>query len=267
MFLETFFNPFRNRRGQTGSEGEDTQRQTGQQQEEKLLAGKYKNAEELEKAYKEQESGYDKLKNEINDMRSQLQQFQQMQQGEPFKKKEPEEDYSQYFDKDSLEIIKKISQEEAQKASREGLSGYEKMNKFQQGLIGGWQKAQSEFGSDYDFVVNGKPNPESELYKRAEEILGRKYTQKFPNGEVIFTTPDAHYLSVVEAYAQLAREGKSRKSSETSQDKRKRLSNLSGKGGQPSGKGKLTQEQYLALSDAEKDAYDRQGIETKLGGQ
>ncbi len=113
-------------------------------------------------------------------------------------------------------------------------------------------KALEEFGDEFEFAKNGKFNTGSPLYKLANEILTAKYAQFNPDGTFHrYATPDAEYLSTVEAYAIIAKRSK-----QQPPDKG-RLEAIQGRGSKASGVKKiLTYEEYNKLSETEKDTYD-----------
>jgi len=115
-----------------------------------------------------------------------------------------------------------------------------------------------EFGTEFDYVKNGKFNPESPLYKMADSILCEKYCQFNPDGSLNgYTTPDAEYLATVEAYAILAR-----KSKQTPDTNKGKFGAIQGKGSKATGvKRQLSYEEYNKLSNEQKDAYDAQQLE------
>ena len=115
-------------------------------------------------------------------------------------------------------------------------------------------KSLAEFGDEFEFSKGGKFNTESPLYKLANEILTAKYAQFNPDGTFHrYTTPDAEYLSTVEAYAIISKRAK-----QQLPDKGK-LGAIQGKGTKAAGvKRTLTYDEYSKLSDEQKDAYDSQ---------
>ena len=112
--------------------------------------------------------------------------------------------------------------------------------------------ALEEFGTEFEFSKNGKFNTESPLYKLSNEILTAKYAQFNPDGTFHrYTTPDAEYLSTVEAYAIISKRAK-----QAPPDKGK-LGAIQGKGSKAAGVSrKLAYEEYSRLSTDQKDAYD-----------
>lgn len=113
-------------------------------------------------------------------------------------------------------------------------------------------KSLEEFGDEFEFAKNGKFNPDSPLYKLADQILVNKYAQFNPDGTFHkYSTPEAEYLATVEAYAII-----SKRSKQPLVNKGK-LGAIQGQGSKSAGvRRNLPFEEYQKLSDAEKDAYD-----------
>lgn len=126
------------------------------------------------------------------------------------------------------------------------------MTEYNSQITSARSKAIEEFGDEFEFSKGGKFNTESPLYKFANEILTAKYAQFNPDGTFFrYTTPDAEYLSTVEAYAILAKRSK-----QQSPDKGK-FGAIQGKGTKAAGvKRVLPYEEYSKLTTEQKDAYD-----------
>lgn len=126
------------------------------------------------------------------------------------------------------------------------------MQRYNSKMLEGRGKALEEFGSEFDFSKDGKMNPTSPLYQLANEILTNKYVELNSDGTFHkYTTPEAEYLSTVEAYAILSKRAK-----QQTPDKEK-LNAIQGKGTKASGiKKNLSFEEYRKLSQEEQDAYD-----------
>ncbi len=126
------------------------------------------------------------------------------------------------------------------------------MTEYNSQITAARNKSMEEFGDEFDFAKGGKFNTESPLYKLANEILTAKYAQFNPDGTFHkYTTPDAEYMSTVEAYAIISKRAK-----QQPPDKG-RLNAIQGKGSKAAGVArKLGYEEYSKLSDEQKDAYD-----------
>ncbi len=114
---------------------------------------------------------------------------------------------------------------------------------------------KKEFGDEFEFVKDGQFNLQSPLYKLADQILAAKYVAQFnPDGTVNrYTSPDAEYMATVEAYAILTKRSK-----QTPPAGKGKVSAIVGKGTGASGvKGKISTEEYLKLSNEQKDEYDK----------
>ncbi len=114
-------------------------------------------------------------------------------------------------------------------------------------------KSLAEFGSEFEFAKDGKFNPESPLYKLANDILTNKYAQFNPDGTFHkYTFPDAEYMATVEAYAIMARRAKQNPPVNKGQ-----LNAIQGKGSKSAGvREQLGFEEYSKLTSEQKDAYD-----------
>ncbi len=128
------------------------------------------------------------------------------------------------------------------------------MTEYNSSVAAARSKSIEEFGSEFEFSKDGKFNTASPLYILSNEILTAKYARFNPDGTFhSYATPDAEYLSTVEAYAIMAKRAK-----QAPPDKGK-LGAIQGKGTKAAGiKRVLTQEEYFKLSDEQKDAYDLQ---------
>jgi len=128
------------------------------------------------------------------------------------------------------------------------------MTEYNSQVTAARNKSLEEFGDEFEFSKGGKFNTESPLYKLANEILTAKYAQFNPDGSFhSYTTPDAEYLSTVEAYAIISKRAK-----QQPPDKEK-LNAIQGKGTKAAGvKRVLTYEEYNKLTNEQKDAYDLQ---------
>ena len=126
------------------------------------------------------------------------------------------------------------------------------MADYNSGVTASRNKSIQEFGGDFEFVKDGKFNTESPLYKLANEILAAKYAQFNPDGTFHnYTTPDAEYLSTVEAYAIISKRAKQQPPNKG------KLGAIQGKGTAAAGvKRVLAYDEYSKLTNEQKDAYD-----------
>lgn len=119
------------------------------------------------------------------------------------------------------------------------------------------EKAQAQvikdFGDEFELVVNGQFNLNSPLYKVANEILRSDYAEYNADGSFRkFNRPDAEYKAVREAFGIIQK----RMKADPNFGKTK-LGSIQGKGTSGAGGKKvLTEEEYLKLSEDEKDAID-----------
>lgn len=130
------------------------------------------------------------------------------------------------------------------------------MTEYNSQITNARSKSLEEFGDEFEFSKGGKFNTESPLYKLSNEILTAKYAQFNPDGTFHkYTTPEAEYLSTVEAYAIISKRAK-----QQSPDKGK-LGAIQGKGTKAAGvKRTLTYDEYSKLSNEQKDVYDLQQV-------
>ncbi|HCJ67203.1 MAG TPA: hypothetical protein DHV62_07760 [Elusimicrobia bacterium] len=146
-----------------------------------------------------------------------------------------------------------------QKQIKDAIAEYRKesvfMTEYNSSITAARNKAIEEFGSEFDFAKGGKFNPDSPLYKLANEILYQKYAQFNPDGTFhSYTSPDAEYMATVEAYAIISKRSKQQPPQNTG-----KLNAIQGKGTKAAGvKRQLTFEEYSKLTDEQKDAYDLQ---------
>ena len=128
------------------------------------------------------------------------------------------------------------------------------MTEYNSDVTAARNKSLEEFGDEFEFSKGGKFNTESPLYKLANEILTAKYARFNPDGTFhSYATPDAEYLSTVEAYAIISKRAK-----QQPPDKGK-LGAIQGKGTAAAGVKKvLAYEEYSKLTNEQKDAYDLQ---------
>lgn len=124
---------------------------------------------------------------------------------------------------------------------------------YEKGVANAQSWIKQEFGDEFDFVKNGQFNTESPLYKLADQILTSRYCIFNPDGSFHkFTSPDAERLATVEAYAII-----SKRSKQAPAVDKVKLGAIQGKGTKAGGVGKvLSRDEYFALSDEQKDAYD-----------
>ncbi len=133
------------------------------------------------------------------------------------------------------------------------------MTEYNSQVTAARNKALEEFGDEFELSKGGKFNTESPLYKLANEILTAKYARFNPDGTFhSYATPDAEYLSTMEAYAIISKRVK-----QQPPDKGK-LGAIQGKGTAAAGVKKvLTYEEYSKLTNEQKDTYDL----SQTGGQ
>jgi hypothetical protein len=246
--------------GMTGQEGQEPQaeQEISQQQEQPQF-----DWESDENPYKKR---YRDSQSQITPLVRTLQQFAEYDHltktwkpkiSQVVQPQQPDEDFERILEGYDPEFKKALAGY-TQKQIREAIEAFRResafLGEYNRGVQESRSRAMEEFGSEFDFVKNGKMNTESPLYQLANEIVVNKYSVFNPDGTFQkYTTPDAEYLATVEAYAILARRSKQ----QAQPQEKGKLSAIQGKGTRASGvKRELTYEEYSRLSDEEKDAYD-----------
>lgn len=181
-------------------------------------------------------------------------QSQKPQQGDADFEKELSE-----YDPDFVKRITGWTQKQIDSAIKKYREESVSMQKYNSEMLDNRNKAIAEFGSEFEFAKYGKMNPNSPLYQMADQILQNKYVTFNPDGSFQkYNNPEAEYLAVVEAYAVLSRKAKTQQPDTNNKGK---LGAIQGKGSKSSGiKKQLSKDEYFALSDEERDAYDLQQI-------
>lgn len=159
------------------------------------------------------------------------------------------------YDPDFRKNIGVYTQKQIEKALTKFQEQSTFTSNYNSNLVASRQKAIQEFGQEYELAKDGKFNPQSPLYKIADEILTKDYAEFNADGTFKkYTRPDAEYKAIVEAYAIIQR-----KSKLDPNFGKTKLGAIQGKGtGANSGKKQLSFEEYEKLSDEEKDSYDMQ---------
>ena len=261
----------------------------GKEQEEgqeKLLAGKYKTVEELEKAYKSSQQEATtavqraKLADEYETQFAQLEKEGVVRRDATGRivvvKKEAKPD----VDPDDLDDTEKLALDDVQwkavdkhisrrlKAERETFqsekSQEEIRQKYTQAAKEYWNQACEEWPELLVDDETGKKviNKDSELYKEAVKIINEKYTEKLPNGQ-FYVPPQAQYDAVMRADRILRkRKGEDKDENRDSAGIKKQNKLVdSGRGGKGERKTKeLSDEEDAALSKDEQEKYDRESI-------
>lgn len=230
---------------QEGQVATEQATQPTQPQEEKVYAGRFKTPEELEEAYRYSSQEGIRLAQELNRLKQQLQQAQTPKQVEAIQDKI--DDLTQYFDPETAKVLTGYFKGMLQK----------ELQNFQQ-----QSKSQSEFVSQVNEIWEETKklypeasDPKSKLYQRANEILfERNLAEMGTDGTVKLLTPFAYRIAVEAASMELSRQAPE---NAQLQIKKGQATAVQGKGSKATPTGKLTYEQYQALSDEQKDAYDQ----------
>lgn len=234
-------------------EGEETQTETKEvnqdggegEQKEKLYAGVFKSPEELEEGYVNSNREATRMAQEIKRLTTLIQQAQTPKEVNAIQDKV--DDLTKYFDAETAKILsgyfKNLLKTEFENFQNQSRS----QSEFQGQVSDAWEETKKLYPEAGD--------PKSKLYTRANEILFERNLAKVGNdGTVELLTPFAYRIAVEAAALELGRETQS---SATAQGKKSQAGMVQGKGSRTSS-GKLTYEQYMKLSDDEKDAYDKQ---------
>ena len=177
------------------------------------------------------------------------QQTQQTQQSD-----EDVEKLLEGYDPDFRKSLKVYTQRQIDAALNRYNESNTFMSKYNEGVTTARASAISEFGGEFELSKDGKNfNPNSPLYKLADKILVKDYAEFNADGTFKkYTRPDAEYKAVAEAYAIIQKQSKQ----DLNAGKQK-LGAIQGKGSVGTGgKKSLSFDEYNALSDEDKDAYD-----------
>ena len=226
---------------QQGTEQGTGQETSGQQeQQEKLYAGRFKTPEELEEAYKHSSTEGQRLNQRMKQLEQQLAQARTPARKEAIQEKI--DDLEKYFDKDTSRVLKGYIDNRLSEFQTSTQGQFQ----FQQQVSTVWEETKKDFPE--------VANPQSKLYQRANEILfERGLAILGENGGMQLTTPYAYRMAVEAAFAELNRQSPEDKQTA---GQKSLAGKVQGKGGNFSPRGKLTIEQYMALTDDQKDAYD-----------
>lgn len=214
-------------------------------QEEKLYAGRFKTPEELESAYKNSSTEGQRLAQEVKRLQTELQQAKT-----PAKKEEIQDkidDLAKHFDSETARILSTWTKQQIQDAIRQDRESFARDSAFQSQVSSVWEETKKLFPD--------VANPESKLYQRANEILFERNLAERVDGNLRLLTPFAYRMATEAAYSELGI-----KASENAPTKVKKgqAGMIQGQGSKSFGGGKLTYEQFMKLSDEEKDAYQQQ---------
>ena len=230
-------------------EQQPTGTETVTPQEEKLYAGRFKTPEELETGYKQSSQEGVRLSQEVKRLTGLLQQAQTPKEAQVIKDKI--DDLAQYFDPETAKILKTYVDGAVQRGIKDGLNSFQEQTRQQ----GEFQTQVSEIWEETKKLYPDVANPQSKLYLRANEILfERKLAEIGADGTVKLLTPFAYRIAVEAASEELGRQAP--QTAET-QERKGRATAVQGRASKTVPQGKLTYEQYQALSDEQKDVYDQ----------
>jgi len=226
-------------------QGTEVTPQVTPQEEETLYAGRFKTPEELEDAYKASSQEGIRLAGEVKRLMTQSQQAQT-----PAKKEEVQDkivDLTQHFDPETAKILQNYFGQLLQTK----LDGFQKttaeQNSFQSQVTESWEETKKDYPD--------AANPQSKLYIRANEILmERGLALQNPDGTVQLLTPFAYRMAVEAAVAESNRQAPANAQTRTNKSK---AGAIQGRGSKTAVQGKLSYDQYNALTDEQKDAYDK----------
>ncbi len=226
--------------GQPPKEPEGTPPVTPLVKEEKLYAGRFKDPEELEVAYKESSTEGQRLAGEVKRLTQMLQSSLT-----PGEKKEVEEkvtDLTKHFDTETARVLDGYFKSLVDNRFATNNQATKEESDFNTQVLENWEETKKLFPEVVD--------PKGKLYIRANEIMFERGLAKMDGKTVVLTTPFAYRMSVEAASVELSRQ--------TPSPGKNKLGAIAGKGGKSAPQGKLTYEQYQALpSDEARDAYDQ----------
>jgi len=217
-------------------------------QQERLYAGRYKTPDELENAYKFSSQEGIRLAQEVQRLNGLLQQAQTPQQREAIQDKI--DDLNKYFDPETAKIISGYVDRKVEKRVTEALDNYRQQTKSQSDFENQVTDVWNETKKIYPDVAN----PNSPLYRRANEILFERGLAEMNNGILHLLTPFAYRIAVEAAAEESSRQAPANAELQT---KKTQATAIQGKGSKSAPQGKLTYEQYKQLPDEDKDAYDQ----------
>lgn len=215
------------------------------QEEERLYAGRFKTDTELEEGYKQSSQEGIRLAQEVKTLREQL---SQPKQKEVIQDKL--DDLSGYFDADTAKVISGYTERKIQAALNQYTEKSQAEVSFTTQVTESWDETKKIYPEAAD--------PNSKLYQLADKILFEKGLAVRENGTVKLMTPFAYRIAVDSAWAELGRQAPEDGKLKT---KKNQATALGGRGSRSAGGGKMTYDQYRAMSDDEKDAYDRQTVQ------
>ena len=209
--------------------------------EEKLYAGRFKTPEDLEEAYKSSSGEGIRLAQEVKRLTQMVQSALT-----PTEKREAQDkvtDLTKHFDTETARVLNSyfgtLVEQRFVKNSQEAKA----QNDFQTQVSENWEETKKLYPE--------AANPKSKLYIRANEILfERNLATQATDGTVQLLSPFAYNMAVEAASLELSRQ------TSPSANKGKTFA-IQGKGSKSVGQAKLTYEQYSALTDEQKDAYDQ----------
>jgi len=222
----------------------------GQQQAtERLYAGRYKTPDELEAGYKESQREATRMAQELKRMQQVLQSVQSKPGTSP--KTEDIPDFVKAFEPETAKNLQAMIRYEAKKLVEDSLSRYSSAQTQA-------QQVSKLIESDWSKLCTEHPdlkNTSSKLYQTADRLLfALGLAQRDANGELSLAHPFAYRLAVNAALTELNQTSAS--AAGVNQPKKNLAGKVAGTGSPRTTGKKLTKEEYLRLSDEDKDAYD-----------
>lgn len=217
---------------------------------EKLLAGKYKSPEELEQGYISSNREATRMAQEISRLTTELQQARTPKQVAEVK--EEISDITKHFEPETAKILKAWGENLVNTAIQNYSQTSTQENEFRTQVTEIWEETKK--------VYPDVTKPNSELYKRADQILFERKLAFMDNGILRLITPFAYRIAVEAAAEELSRQAPAQAATQT---KKNQATFVPGRGSHGLPSGKLTYAQYSELSDEEKDAYDQSTLGKK----
>lgn len=220
-----------------------------QESQERLYAGRFKTPEELENAYKNSSTEGQRLATRARQLEFELQQARTPREAEKIQDKI--DDLNKYFDPETAKVLGGWHRNETTRMIQEALNNWQQNNQAQSTFVSQVTEVWEETKKLYPDVAD----PKSKLYQRANEILlERNLAQASQDGSIQLLTPFAYRIAVEAAVAEQGRQAPDNANLQT---RKNQAGLIAGRGSRTTTFGKLNEDQYMALSDEQRDAYDR----------
>mgnify|MGYP001576178020 FL=1 len=226
---------------------QQTDPNAGNQDAERVYAGKYKTVEDLESGYTNANRENTRMAQELARLNQQLQAAQTPKQAEKIQDKI---DDLSYFDPETGKALSGYVQKQIAAALEKSQNDSRSQSEFSSQITQIWEETKKLYPEAAD--------PNSKLYQRANQLLFERGLAKQDNsGALTLATPFAYRIAVEAAAQELSRQAPE---AAATQVKRSQAGAIQGRSSKSVPQGKLTFDQYSKLSDEEKNAYDEASI-------